>query len=142
MKVALRLFGIYGRSGLCGFDGRQNVAASGRVLAPLVPPGRDRVDRLDQLQEGAARQGRREDVALRRANADFAQVHDLLEVFHTFGNDVHAHVVGEVDQSLDDGGRVAVGADGIDEHLVDLDDVDAELEHVGQPAVAGADVVD
>ena len=30
----------------------------------------------------------------------------------------------------------------VDEHLVDLDDVDAELEHVGQAAVAGADVVD
>ncbi|MSP33253.1 MAG: hypothetical protein EXR03_10650 [Pseudolabrys sp.] len=50
----------------------------------------------------------------------------------------------EVDQGLDDGGGVAVGADGVDEHLIDLDDVDAELEHVGQPAVtgAGADVVD
>ena len=34
------------------------------------------------------------------------------------------------------------GADGVDEYLVDLDDVDAELEHIGQPAVAGPDVID
>ena len=30
----------------------------------------------------------------------------------------------------------------VDEHLVDLDVVDAELEHIGQAAVAGADIVD
>src|SRR5581483_2010521 len=87
-------------------------------------------------------QRRGKDVALRRAHAELAQVHDLLEVLHAFRNHVHAHVVREVDQGLDDGGRIAVGADGVDEHLVDLDDVDAELEDVGQPAVAGADVVD
>ena len=44
--------------------------------------------------------------------------------------------------SLNDRGRVAVGADGIHEHLVDLDDIDAKLEHIGKAAVAGADVVD
>ena len=66
----------------------------------------------------------------------------LLESLDALGHHIHAHVVREIDQRLDDGGGVAVGADGIDEHLVDLDDVDAELEHVGEPAVAGADIVD
>jgi hypothetical protein len=43
-----------------------------------------------------------------------------------------------VDQSFDCGDRVAVSADGVNEHLVDLDDIDAKLKHIGQPAVAGA----
>ena len=43
---------------------------------------------------------------------------------------------------FDDLGRVVLGQDAVDEHLVDLDRVGAELEHVGQAAVAGADIVD
>src|SRR6202008_2430373 len=77
-----------------------------------------------------------------RAHAERAQVHDLLEILHALGNHVHAHVPRQIDQRLDDGGRVTVGADGIHKHLVDFDDVDTKLEHIGKPAVAGADVVD
>src|SRR4029077_4897029 len=85
---------------------------------------------------------RGEDVSLRQTHAERAQVHHLLEIFDAFGDHIHAHVARKIDQGFDNGCRVAIGADGIHEYLVDLDDVDAKLEHVRKPAVAGTDIVD
>ena len=116
----------------------------GRRLGAL--PGRSerrlRIGGVQQFEERGTRQRRREHVALRLADAAFAQVLHLLEGLDPLGDDLHAHVAPEADQRLDDRGRIAFGADRIDEHLVDLDEVDAELEHVGEPAVPGADIVD
>ena len=69
-------------------------------------------------------------------------MNDLLEILHALGDDFHAHVVSQIDQRLDDRRRIAIDADGVDKHLVDLDDIDAELEHVGKATMAGADIVD
>src|SRR5262245_2919375 len=69
-------------------------------------------------------------------------MHHLLEIPDAFGHHIHAHVARKIDERFDDGGGIAVGADRIHEHLVDLDDVDPELEHVGKPAVPSADIVD
>src|SRR5581483_3433766 len=66
----------------------------------------------------------------------------LFKTLDTFGDDFHAHVVGEVDQCFDDAHRIVVAADGVDENLVDLDDVDAELQHVRQTGMARPYVVD
>ena len=57
-------------------------------------------------------------------------MHHLLEALDALRDHVHPRVLREVDERSDDGVGVAVGAERIDEHLVDLDDVDAELEHV------------
>src|SRR5262249_29872950 len=76
------------------------------------------------------------------AHAKLPQMHHLLEILDAFCHHIHAHVARQVDERFDDGGGIAVGADRIHEHLVDLDDVDPELEHVGKAAVAGADVID
>ena len=54
-------------------------------------------------------------------------MHDLLETLDALGDDFHAHVLRKINQRLDDGVGVAVGADRVNEHLVDLDDVDAKL---------------
>ena len=47
-----------------------------------------------------------------------------------------------LDQGFDDRGGIPFSIKSIDEDLVDLDEIDAELEHVGQAAVTGADIVD
>lgn len=66
----------------------------------------------------------------------------LLERLDALSDHVHAHVLREIDQRSDDGVGMVVDADGIDEHLVDLDDIDTELQHIAQSAVTSADVVD
>src|SRR5262245_50245261 len=101
-----------------------------------------RVNCFDELKERGYRKRRGEYVALRGAHAKRPQVHHLFEILDAFGDHIHAHVARKVDERFDDGGGIAIGADSIHEDLVDLDDVDPELEHVGQPAVAGADVID
>ena len=73
----------------------------------------------------------RKDKALRRTDAVVAQVDDLLEILHALGDDLHPQIAREIHQRLDDRLRMRLGADRIDEHLVDLDDVDAELEDIG-----------
>src|SRR5262245_20027126 len=97
-----------------------------------------RVDCFDKLKERASRKRRGEHVTLRGAHAKRPQMHHLLEILDAFGHHIHAHVARKIDERFDDGGGIAVRADSIHEHLVDLDDVDPEREHVGKPAVPGA----
>ena len=112
---------------------RASLGAS--IATPWAPP-------REQLQERCARQGRREHIALRPADAAFAQMLHLLEGLHTLGDDLHPHVAREAHQRLDDRRGISFSIKSIDEHLVDLDEIDAELEHVGQAAVTGAEIVD
>src|SRR5262245_47978797 len=69
-------------------------------------------------------------------------MHDLLEILDALRDHIHAHVACKIDERLDDGRRIPVSTDGVDKHLVNLDDIDAELKHVGKTAVTGAHVVD
>src|SRR5262245_26334372 len=114
----------------------------GRRLRGAAAGRRKRVGGVEQLEERRQRQRRRKHVALRQADALVAQMCHLLEAFNALGHDVHAHAAGQLDERIDDRRRVALGADGIDEQLVDLDDVDAELQQIRETAVAGSDVVD
>src|SRR4029079_10328943 len=90
----------------------------------------------------ASRQRGCEDVTLSRAHAKRTQVHNLLEIFDPLRNHIHAHVACEIDKRLDDSRRVAISADGVHEHLVNLDDIDTELQHIGKTAVTGPYIVD
>ncbi len=103
---------------------------------------RIRIHGVHELDEGRTRQRGGKDKTLHGADALFAQVDDLFEILHTFGDDVHAQVAGELDQGPDDGLGMRLRLDRFDEQSVDLDDVDAELEDVGEAAMAGADVVE
>jgi hypothetical protein len=75
-------------------------------------------------------------------NAAIAQRDDLIEILHAFRDNFHPQIAGEIDEGFDDGRGIALGAHGIHEHLVDLDDISAEPEDVGQAIMPGADVVD
>src|SRR5262249_57107182 len=70
------------------------------------------------------------------------QMHNLLEILDALGNHIHAHVARKIDKCLDDGRRIAISTDGIHEHLVNLDDINTELQHVGQAAMACAHIID
>ena len=139
-----------GRNGRDGTDGRNQAADSPRAerdqAARPIDAGRRgrglRIDRRQQFEKGRARQRRREHIALRRADAALAQRNHLLERLDALGDDVHAHVARKIDQGFDDGHRGGFVPERVDEHLVDLDDVDAELEHVGQTGMPCPDVVD
>ena len=67
---------------------------------------------------------------------------DLLEGLHPLGDNFQAHVASKAYQRVQDGGGITFSSNGINKHLVNLDEVDAELEHVGQPAVTGAEIID
>ncbi len=69
------------------------IPCQGRDHASRLVRGRcagafKRVDRLDKLQEGGALRRWRKDEALRRADAEFAQMQHLLEAFAAFRNHV------------------------------------------------------
>jgi hypothetical protein len=84
------------RINLAASDSEQSVAALGYSGGP---GGGDRqwIDGIDQLQELAAGQRRREYIALRRADADLAQMDQLLKSFRAVGHHVHAHIVRKFD---------------------------------------------
>src|SRR3954470_23555614 len=90
----------------------------------------ERVRGLHELPELRAGKRTREGIALGEENAAVAQVLHLLDVLDAFGEDLHAHAVCQFDQRLDDRRGIALRSNGIDEHLVDLDAVSAELEKV------------
>ena len=78
------------RSGGAGLRG--GLAANwgaGRFRFRRGARGQQRIERFDPLQESFAGQRRREHIALRRANAELAQIHHLLEILHALGHDVH-----------------------------------------------------
>jgi hypothetical protein len=58
----------------------------------------------------------------RQTHAERAPMHHLLEILDSFGHHIDPHVACQIDQGFDDGCRVAIGADGINKYLVDLDD--------------------
>jgi hypothetical protein len=87
------------RINLAAPDSEQSDAALGYSGVAGGPAGGDRqwIDGIDQLQELVAGQRRREYIALRRADADLAQMDQLLESFRAVGHHVHAHIVRKFD---------------------------------------------
>ena len=69
------------------------------------------------------------------------QERELLEGFHTLGNDLHFQVVAERDDGARDHGMAVVQA-AAQEGPVDLDEVDREFLQVAQARITGAEVVD
>lgn len=67
-----------------------------------------------------------EQVALAGATAEVDELLPLLLGFYAFGNDVQVQVVGQRENRLDDAGVDGLG-NGVDELLVDLQDVDRQL---------------
>ena len=101
-----------------------------RRTAALLRRLLHRIDCLNQLQKRRCRKRRRKNMPLSRLYPELAQENYLFEALHSFRNDIHAHVASESNQCFDDRDRVAVRSDGIDEDLVDLDEVGAQLEDI------------
>ena len=85
---------------------------------------------------------RRHQVSLAELHAGGGKRRALGLFLDAFGENGHRKLPAEPHQHLDHGPGRRIAADGIDEELVDLENVRAELLDVGQPAVTDADVVD
>ena len=74
----------------------------------------------------------REEVALRQMAIELLQSVDLFGLLHSFGDRCQPEGVGEFDDGADHHVSATATDDSIDERLVDLDDVEGELDEVGE----------
>ena len=84
----------------------------------------------------------REQEALTRVAVGALQVLELGQVLDALAEGLEVERLAQVDEGLDERGRLLGGGDALDEGAVDLERVDRELTQVGERAVAGAEVVD
>jgi hypothetical protein len=97
---------------------------------------------LQQFGDDASRNRARIEIALAKAAAHHLQALGLPLRFDALGDDLHAEAVGDPDQRLDDHAAPGAAFDAADEGAVDLDDVDREIQQMGQRGEAGAEIVE
>src|SRR5690606_28288659 len=83
-----------------------------------------------------------EQIALSVAHAVPAQIGKLLRRLDAFRDERHAEALAEIDDRVEHRPADRVGADGLDEQLVDLDVVEIELLQKGKTIVPGAEIID
>ena len=101
------------------------------------------VELRDPRQERVRLERGGERVALYLVAAHVGQHRDRVRRLDALGNDAQAELADQRDHRRDD--RLAapvVGAERIDERLVDLDDVRRQRLEIGEAAVSGAEIVD
>ncbi len=112
------------------------------VAATRTPWRTSAVAATSELSPAHASAGPRERVALRVGGVEVGQRGEVGEVLDALAADGGAGGAGERDQRLEQGvaRRVAVGA--VHERAVDLEDVRRDADHLLEPGVAGAGVVE
>ncbi len=113
---------------------REWAAASARAA--------ERVRRAQPALELARRHRAGEVVALDLVAAPQAEQRAGLGAVDALGDHAHAEPAPEVHQRVHDRGVALVVGDAHDERAVDLEHVDVQLLEVGEPGVAGAEVVE
>src|SRR5690606_5768549 len=81
-------------------------------------------------------------LALSERAAHAVELLSLLACLDAFGNDPHAELSGDLDQGADDGLAAAIIAQALDKGLVNLDQIDRELQQVGERRVASAEIIE
>src|SRR5262249_55882429 len=110
----------------------QSYAASARRFQPLFRQEPHRSIRIHRFAEGKT---------LRVFAAQLVELDRIGVGLRAFGDHVHAEVVGERDDRLQDH-RPRAAAGGADEGLVDLDGVEREALQIGERGMAGAEIIE
>jgi len=115
-------------------SGSPGVADDGRTR--LARPG------VQQLHELVGSQRPAEEVALSLPAPLGLKKRELLPRFHAFRDDAMPEALAHADDGADDGGARWIGADLVDERLIDLQHVDRKLPQIAQVRVPGSEIVD